>query len=146
MNATKLMYGTLVFGAFALLAYAVPVVAHHAFGAEFDRDAPIRLEGPIVRVEWVNPHSWIHIEVTNEDGTKQVWMVEGATPNVLLYRGLRREYLTIGSVLIVDGYQAKDHSLPRVNGRDLTFTNGTKFFLGSEGIGALEDGAERRPL
>ncbi len=69
MNATKLMYGTLVFGAFALLAYAAPVVAHHAFGAEFDPDAPIRLEGTIVRVEWVNPHSWIHIEVTNDDGT-----------------------------------------------------------------------------
>ena len=146
MRTRKLIYGALTFAAVALLAYAAPVVGHHAFGAEFDVDAPIRLEGPIVRVEWVNPHSWIHIEVTNEDGTKQVWMVEAATPNVLLYRGLRREYLTIGSVLIVDGYQAKDHSLPRANGRDVTFTDGTKFFLGSEGIGALEDGAERRSL
>ena len=143
MNETKLMYGTLVLGAFALLAYAAPVVAHHAFGAEFDPDAPIRLEGTIVRVEWVNPHSWIHIEVTNDDGTKQVWMVEGGTPNVLQRRGLRRECLPIGSVLIVDGYQAKDHSLPRANGRDVTFTDGTKFFLGSPGTGAPEDGAER---
>ena len=139
-----MMYGTLVLGAVALLAYAAPVVAHHAFGAEFDRDAPIRLEGPIVRVEWVNPHSWIHIEVTNEDGTKQVWRVEAATPNILLYRGLRRECLTIGSVLIVDGYQAKDHSLPRANGRLVTFTDGTKFFLGS--TAAPGDGAERRSL
>ena len=146
MRTRKLIYGALTFAAVALLGYAAPVVGHHAFGAEFDVDAPIRLEGPIVRVEWVNPHSWIHIEVTNEDGTKQVWMVEAATPNVLLYRGLRREYLRIGSVLIVDGYQAKDHSLPRANGRDVTFTDGTKFFLGSEGIGALEDGAERRSL
>ena len=146
MNATRLMYGTLVLGAFALLAYAAPVVAHHAFGAEFDPDAPIRLEGTIVRVEWVNPHSWIHIEVENDDGTKQVWMVEGGTPNVLLRRGLRRECLTIGSVLIVDGYQAKDHSLPRANGRDVTFTDGTKFFLGSSGTGAPGDGAERRSL
>ena len=146
MNARKMMYGTLVLGAFALLAYAVPAVAHHAFGAEFDPDAPIRLEGPIVRVEWVNPHSWIHIEVTNDDGTKQVWMVEGGTPNVLQRRGLRRECLPIGSVLIVDGYQAKDHSLPRANGRDVTFTDGTKFFLGSSGTGAPEDGAERRSL
>ncbi len=143
MNARKMMYGTLVLGAFALLAYAVPAVAHHAFGAEFDPDAPIRLEGPSVRVEWVNPHSWIHIEVTNDDGTKQVWMVEGGTPNVLQRRGLRRECLPIGSVLIVDGYQAKDHSLPRANGRDVTFTDGRKFFLGSSGTGAPEDGAER---
>ncbi len=144
MNARKMMYGTLVLGAFALLAYAVPAVAHHAFGAEFDPDAPIRLEGPIVRVEWVNPHSWIHIEVENDDGTTQVWMVEGGTPNVLQRRGLRRECLPIGSELIVDGYQAKDHSLPRANGRDVTFTDGRKFFLGSSGTGAPEDGAERR--
>ena len=146
MKTKKLIYGALALGAFALLAYAAPAVAHHAFGAEFDPDAPIRLEGPIVRVEWVNPHSWIHIEVTNDDGTKQVWMVEGGTPNVLLRRGLRRECLTIGSVLIVDGYQAKDHSLPRANGRDVTFTDGTKFFLGSSGTGAPGDGAERRSL
>ena len=144
MNATKLMYGTLVLGAFALLAYAVPVVAHPAFGAEFDPDAPIRLEGTIVRVEWVNPHSWIHIEVTNDDGTKQVWMVEGGTPNVLQRRGLRRQCLPIGTELIVDGYQAKDHSLPRANGRDVTFADGRKFFLGSSGTGAPTDGAERR--
>ena len=143
MNAIKMMYGTSVLGTFALLAYAVPAVAHHAFGAEFDPDAPIRLEGHIVRVEWVNPHSWIHIEVTNDDGTKQVWMVEGGTPNVLQRRGLRRECLPIGSVLIVDGYQAKDHSLPRANGRDVTFTDGQKFFLGSSGTGAPGDGREQ---
>ena len=142
MNATKWMYGTLVLGAFALLVYAAPVVAHHAFGAEFDPDAPIRLEGTIVRVEWVNPHSWIHIEVENDDGTTQVWMVEGGTPNVLQRRGLRRECLPIGSGLIVDGYQAKYHSLPRANGRDVTFTDGRKFFLGSSGTGAPEDGRD----
>ncbi len=144
MNTKRLIYGPLAAGAVAFFAVAAPAVAHHAFGAEFDPDAPIRLEGPIVRVEWVNPHSWIHIDVKNDDGTSQVWMIEGGTPNVLLRRGLRRECLTIGSVLIVDGYQAKDHSLPRANGRDVTFTDGTKFFLGSSGTGAPEDGAELR--
>lgn len=141
------IYGALMMGAVAFLAYAAnPAVAHHAFGAEFDPDAPIRLQGNIVRVEWVNPHSWIHIEVENDDGTKQVWMVEGGTPNTLQRRGLRRDCLPIGSELIVDGFQAKDHSLPRANGRDVTFTDGTKFFLGSSGTGAPEDGAERRSL
>ncbi len=140
------MYATLVAGALAILVYAVPAVAHHAFGAEFDPDAPIRLQGNIVRVEWVNPHSWIHLEITKDDGTKEVWMVEGGTPNVLQRRGLRRECLQIGSELIVDGYQAKDHSLLRANGRDVTFADGRKFFLGSSGTGAPTDGAERRSL
>ena len=142
----KMMYATFVAGALAILLYAAPAVAHHAFGAEFDADAPIRLQGELVRVEWVNPHSWLHIEVTNDDGTKDVWMVEGGTPNVLQRRGLRRECLPVGSELIVDGYQAKDHSLPRANGRDVTFADGRKFFLGSSGTGAPEDGAERGSL
>ena len=141
-----MMYATLVAGALAIMVYAVPAVAHHAFGAEFDPDAPIRLQGNIVRVECVNPHSWIHIEVTEEDGTKEVWMVEGGTPNVLQRRGLRRECLPIGTELIVDGYQAKDHSLLRANGRDVTFSDGTKFFLGSSGTGAPTDGADTRSL
>ena len=146
MMKRKFIFGILTLGAVALLAHADPAVGHHAFGAEFDPDAPIRLEGTIVRVEWVNPHSWIHIEVENDDGSSQVWMVEGGTPNVLQRRGLRRECLPIGSELIVDGFQAKDHSLPRANGRDVTFTDGRKFFLGSSGTGAPEDGAERRSV
>ena len=99
----RIIYATLVAGALAVLVYALPAVAHHAFGAEFDPDAPIRLQGNIVRVEWVNPHSWIHLEITQDDGTKEVWMVEGGTPNVLQRRGLRRECLPIGTELIVDG-------------------------------------------
>ena len=140
----KMIYATFVAGALAILMYAVPAVAHHAFAAEFDGDAPIRLEGDLVRVEWVNPHSWLHLEVTNDDGTKDVWMVEGGTPNVLQRRGLRRECLPIGSVLTVDGYQTHDRSLKRMNGRDVTFSDGTKFFLGSSGTGAPTDGAEAR--
>ena len=122
--------------AISFVVSAGPVDGHHAFGAEFDRDAPIRLEGPIVKLEWVNPHTWIHLEHTNDDGSKEVWMVEGGTPNVLLRRGLRRDCLTPGTEIIVDGYQAKDHSLTRANGRDITFTDGTKIFLGSSGTGA----------
>ena len=136
-------YVYLIGGFLALLA-AAPLVAHHAFGAEFDRNAPIRLQGKIVKLEWVNPHSWIHIETVNEDGTTEVWMVEGGTPNTLLRRGLRRDCLTPGTEIIVDGYQAKDHSLKRANGRDVTFTDGTKIFLGSSGTGAPGDAARAR--
>ena len=124
-------------GGIALLAVvAVPVLAHHAFGAEFDRNKPVRLQGRVVKLEWVNPHAWIHLEIEKEDGTREVWAVEGGTPNVLLRRGLRRDCLTPGTEIIVDGYQAKDHSLKRANGRDVTFTDGSKIFLGSSGTGA----------
>lgn len=140
------MYATLSIAAVGLLFYAAPVVAHHAFGAEFDANAPIKLQGKIVKLEWVNPHSWIHLEVPTASGGSEVWMVEGGTPNVLLRRGLRRECLVIGTELIVDGYQAKDHSLKRANGRDVTFTDGRKFFMGSSGTGAPSDGAEQRGL
>lgn len=125
-----------------VLAAAVPLRGHHAFGAEFDPDAPIRLQGKVVKLEWVNPHAWIHIEVAKPDGAKEVWMVEGGTPNTLLRRGLTRESLTIGTELIVDGYQTKDHSLKRANGRDVTFTDGRKMFMGSSGTGAPRDGSD----
>jgi hypothetical protein len=135
-------------GGLAMLV-AAPVVAHHAFGAEFDRDAPIRIEGRVTRLEWVNPHTWVHIAVTEmviggqtvvpPDPTQEVWAVEGGTPNTLLRRGLRRECLAIGTEVIVDGYQTKDHSLKRANGRDITFADGSKIFLGSSGTGAPYD-------
>ncbi len=131
-------------GAGILLAgVAAPLVAHHAFGAEFDRDAPIRLQGKVVKLEWVNPHAWIHIDVKKPDGSSEVWMVEGGTPNTLLRRGLSRQSLTYGTELIVDGYQAKDHSLKRANGRDVTLTDGRKFFMGSSGTGAPTDGRDK---
>ena len=133
-----------------MMAATVPVVGHHAFGAEFDPDAPIRLQGKVVKVEWVNPHTWIHIEVAKPDGTKEVWMVEGGTPNTLLRRGLTRDMLmkrnadgsTWAAELVVDGYQTKDHSLKRANGRDVTFTDGRKMFMGSSGTGAPRDGRD----
>ena len=126
----------------ALLAAAASLWGHHAFGAEFDPNAPIKLRGKVVKLEWVNPHAWIHIEITKPDGTKEVWMVEGGTPNTLLRRGLTRESLTYGTELIVDGYQTKDHSLKRANGRDVTFTDGRKMFMGSSGTGAPRDGRD----
>ena len=125
--------------AMMLLVYTAPLNAHHAFGAEFDRNAPIRLQGKIVKLEWVNPHTWIHIEITTEERAGEIWMVEGGTPNVLLRRGLRRDCLTPGTEIIVDGYQTKNHALKRANGRDVTFTDGNKIFLGSSGTGAPDD-------
>ena len=129
--------------ALMLLAYTTPLSAHHAFGAEFDRNAPIRLQGKIVKLEWVNPHTWIHIEITTEERSGETWMVEGGTPNVLLRRGLRRDCLAPGTEIIVDGYQTKNHALKRANGRDVTFVDGSKIFMGSSGTGAPDE-AQRR--
>jgi len=132
----------IVLAAVGLLMAGVPVVAHHAFGGEFDPNKPVLLKGPVTKVEWVNPHAWIHIEVTDPDGATKEWMVEGGTPNTLLRRGITRESLKVGTVLVIDGYQARDHSLLRANGRNVTYPDGRKLFLGSSGTGAPTDGAD----
>ena len=125
----------------ALLGGAA-ALAHHAFAAEFDANKPVNLRGPVTRVEWINPHAWIHVDSKNADGSTTAWMVEGGTPNTLLRRGLTRDTLKVGTEIIVDGYQTKDHSLKRANGRDVTFTNGQKIFMGSSGTGAPRDGRD----
>ena len=114
---------------------------HHAFSAEFDPNRPLLLKGPVTKVEWVNPHAWIHLEVTNEDGSKESWAVEGGTPNTLLRRGINRNSIKPGVYIIVDGYQSKDRS-NRANGRNITLADGRKLFMGSSGTGAPKDGAD----
>jgi len=125
-----------------MLAVAVPMRAHHAFGGEFDANRPVLLKGSIVKVEWVNPHAWIHIAVKQADGKTEVWMVEGSSPNSLLRAGVTRNSLPVGTEIVVDGYQARDHTLKRANGRNITYPDGRKLFLGSSGTGAPVDGAD----
>jgi Family of unknown function (DUF6152) len=118
-----------------LLLMGAQASAHHAFGGEFDANRPVLLRGKVVKVEWVNPHAWIHVEVTKPDGTKEVWMVEGGSPNSLLRRGVTKTSLPEGTEVVVDGYQARDHTVLRANGRNVTFADGRKLFLGSSGPG-----------
>jgi hypothetical protein len=117
---------------------AKPVVAHHAFNAEFDAKRPVKFKGTVTKMVWVNPHAWIYVDVKKADGTVEEWMVEAGTPNTLLRRGLTRQSLPAGTEITVDGYQSKDGSL-RANGRDLTLPNGQTLFIGSSGTGAPSD-------
>lgn len=124
-----------------LLSVGGPLLAHHAFSSEFDAKAPVTLKGPVTKVEWINPHAWIHLQVTRPDGKPEAWMVEGGTPNTLQRRGVTRDSLKIGTVIVVSGYKSKDGTL-RANGRDITFPDGRTLFMGSSGTGAPRDGRD----
>ncbi len=132
---TRTIVGLVIVGLVALAS--APVVAHHAFSAEFDADRPLQLTGKVTRVEWINPHAWIHIETA----AGETWMIEGGTPNTLFRRGFTKDSLQTGTEIVVDGYQAKDGT-NKANGRDLTFTDGRKLFMGSSGTGAPRDGSD----
>ena len=123
---TKLL---VIVAAVGLVVAAVPALAHHAFAAEFDQNKPIKVQGAVTKWELTNPHSWIYMDVKGNDGKMTTWMIEGASPNNLYRLGLTKESLPAGSEITVEGYQAKDGST-RAVGRNITFANGKKFFLG----------------
>ena len=112
--------------------------AHHSFAAEFDANQPVELHGTITRMEWINPHSWLHIDVKNADGTTTAWMIEGATPNTLLRRGFTREAVKTGTEITIIGFRAKNGA-NRANGRDLILPDGSRLFMSSTGTGAPGD-------
>ena len=136
------LFSVVAGAALVVTAAAVPVIAHHSFAAEFDAKKPVKLRGTVTKMEWINPHSWIHIDVKTPDGKVEKWMVEGGAPNALLRRGWNKNSLLPGTEILVEGFQAKDGA-NRANGRDITFADGKKLFVGSSGTGAPDERPEK---
>lgn len=132
----KLTIGAAILAGVALLLSQSPAWAHHAFAAEFDANKPIKFpDATVTRVQLINPHSWIYVDVKKPDGTVENWAIEAGSPNILMRRGITKDTVKVGTKIVVEGYQSKDGSR-RANGRDLTLPDGTKLFLGSSGTGA----------
>ena len=131
----------LTLAALSLGLLAAPLIAHHAFSAEFDAERPVKLQGKVVKMEWINPHTWIHVEVEGPAELAGTWRVEGGPPNTLYRRGFTKNSLLPDTVVSVDGYQAKDGS-KTANGREVTLADGRKLFMGSSGTGAPSDGRD----
>jgi len=135
------MIRSIALGALMTIGAAGIASAHHSFAAEFDANSPVTLKGTITKMEWINPHSWIHVDVKNPDGSVTEWMVEGGTPNTLFRRGFTREAVKAGMEITVEGYRAKNGA-NRANGRDLILKDGKRLFMGSSGTGAPIDGKD----
>ena len=129
--------------AIGILIATVSLLAHHAFTAEFDTKKPVKLRGTIAKIEMVNPHSWIYIDVKNDDGSTSQWMLEAGSPNVLVRRGFNKAAIPKGTEVIFEGFQAKDGS-NRANGRDITFPDGKKLFIGSTGAEGPPEDANKK--
>ena len=141
MSAPKRVAVALTFAVVGVGLWGGTLRAHHAFSAEFDARKPLKLEGTVTKIEWINPHTWFHIDVKKPDGTVEKWMIEAGNPHNLFRRGFSKDIVTPGMVIVVDGYQAKDGSR-RANGRDLTLPGGKTLFMGSSGTGAPLDGKD----
>ena len=131
----RTMISTVVTGLALVLLSSAPVAGHHSFAAEYDGNKPITLRGTVVKMEWINPHAWIHVDVKEANGTVTRWMIEGAAPNALIRRGWNRNSLQPGVEITIEGYLAKDGS-KMANGREMTLPDGRRLFAGSSGIGA----------
>ncbi|HLQ78824.1 MAG TPA: DUF6152 family protein [Terriglobia bacterium] len=134
------MRTTLSIIAVTLVLAVMPALAHHSFASEYDQTKPVKLQGKVTQVEWINPHSWIHLDVPGADGKMVNWMVEGGSPNIMIRRGFSKKSLDIGTELIVAGYQARNGE-HKANGSSITFTDGRKLFVG----GSNPDDPENQP-
>jgi hypothetical protein len=135
---------TVVIALVGLATATIPTSAHHAFDAEFDKNSPVELRGVVTKMEWVNPHSWLHISVKKSDGTTEDWMLEGGTPNTLFRRGITKDSIRVGVEVFAKGFQARDGS-HKASGTNLTFADGRTLFFGSSGVGAPPPDPSPRP-